>query len=248
MPSAAPTIYFYTYGAYAYSFIQYTNNTFVGQCNNRDLRPVTSVRWFGAIAYCNWLSQRDGFNACYNLDTGDVDFTKNGCRLPTEAEWEYCAHGGLTNPVLHVPVGHQQQCRTAPSPTGKIPATRLKSTNDYPNTTPVGFYNGALRYATNYNWPGSQTTYQTSDGSNPFGLYDMAGNVWEWSTIGMRARYYTYCINNNIVTNPPGPVSRRHLCPTRAASPYRCLRGGTWWNGGGQQFYGYTRVSNRDPS
>ena len=62
MPSAAPTIYFYTYGANAYSFIQYRQQRLLVM-NNRDLRPVTSVRWFGAIAYCNWLSQSNGFNA-----------------------------------------------------------------------------------------------------------------------------------------------------------------------------------------
>ena len=63
----------------------------------------------------------------------------------------------------------------------------------------------------------------------------------------MRAAYYTYCINNNIVTNPPGPVTG-DIFTDHGNIAYRGLRGGTWWNGGGQQFYGYSRVSNRDPS
>jgi len=238
-------IYLYTHDANAYSFIQWTNNAFVVM-NNRDLRPVTSVLWYGAIAYCNWLSQRGEFKPCYNLDTGDVDFTKNGFRLPTEAEWEYCAHGGLTNPYCMFPWGTNSNA-SGTFANWQGSGDPFESTNDYPNTTPVGFYNGALRFATNYNWPGSQTSYQTSDGSNPFGLYDMAGDVWEWCNDWYQSSYYSYCVSNNIVTNPPGPVSG-DIFTDHGGLAYRTFRGGTWWNGGGQQFYGYSRVSNRDPA
>ena len=229
--------YFYTHDASASSRIQYVNGTFV-VLDSRDLHPATSVNWFGAIAYCNWLSASNGFNACYNLTNGNVDFSQNGWRLPTEAEWEYAAHGGLTNPYCMFPWGTNNNA-DGTFANWENSGDPFETTNDYPCTTPVGFYNGSLRYATNYNWPGSQTTYQTSDGSNPYGLYDMGGNVWEWCNDWYQTAYYAYCTNNNIVTNPPGPAftnltANDYFPSVTNGAPYRCLRGGTWWNGNAQ--------------
>ena len=236
--------YFYTYGASFCSFIQFANNSFT-VLNNRDLRPVTSVRWFGAIAYCNWLSARDGFDPCYNLGTGDVDFSKNGYRLPTEAEWEYAAHGGLYTPYCMFPWGTNTNVNGTFA-NWQNSGDPFESASAYPCTTPVGFYNGSLRLKSDYNWPGSQTAYQTSDGSNPYGLYDMAGNVWEWCNDWYMNAYYTNCVINNIVTNPPGPATGDLF----DGQMYRCLRGGTWWNGNAtnDDDYGHARVSNRDPA
>ena len=229
-------IYCETRKAVDYSCIGWDNRTFT-ILDYKENHPMVGVRWYGAVAYCNWLSLENGLMPCFNLSTWKCDFNNNGYRLPTEAEWEYAGRGGLYDPYRIFPWGddENEDGTLANWPNSGDPY----EAGSYPLTTPVGFYNGELHQKADFNWPGSQATYQTADGSNAYGLYDISGNVWEWVYDWYETDYYS----SSQYDNPTGPTTGK---PMPDGNPYRVLRGGNWFNG--EQYWGHSRVSNRNPS
>jgi len=135
--------------------------------------PMIGVSWFGAVAYCNWLSKREGLPEdqwCYLRNTkGEYDqemtipadvLKRNGYRLPTEAEWEYACRAGTITSRYH--------------------GLSLELLAKY------------ARYAGNsaeHAWPRGSLL------PNELGLFDMLGNVYEWCD----DRYYRYGASGNRV-------------------------------------------------
>ena len=233
--------FFYTHQYSAVYSIGFDGKTF-SLSDFRGNHPVVGVLWFGAIAYCNWLSTQRGLQPCYNVDTGVCDFAKNGYRLPTEAEWEYAGRGGQYSPYYNYPYGNDIDWKKANIPDSGDPYEGT-DTATYPWTTPVGFYDGKLKLKADYNWPGAATSYQTNNGANAFGLYDMQGNVWQFVYDWYNTTYYSVSPSDN----PRGPDAGT---PWTDGVTYRNMRGGNWYNGlivNGVND-GHSRVSNRDPS
>ncbi len=122
--------------------------------------PAHTVSWFDCVKWCNARSEKEGRTPCYNLTDWSCDFTANGYRLPTEAEWEKAARGGLNGKQY----GWGDSIDHGKANYDRDPAY---STGEYPYTRPVGSF-----------------------APNGYGLHDMEGNVWEWCGDGYDSAYY----------------------------------------------------------
>jgi sulfatase modifying factor 1 len=203
-----------------YSRITWNGTTF-GVVSGKENHPMAFVSWYGAVAYANWLSAMHGGPLCYDLSTWTCNFAAGGYRLPTEAEWEKAARGGTPGhrfPWSDTDSIQQSRAnyRSATSYPYDKSATHgfhpVWGAGTYPYTSPVGFFSGALQYKADWGWPGAAASYQTANGANGYGLYDMAGNVWEWCNDW----YGPY--PGSPLSDPAGPPSGES----------RVLRGGAW--------------------
>jgi formylglycine-generating enzyme len=180
--------------------------------------PVQMMKWYDAVKWCNARSEKEGLVPCYYTDdaqtaiyrvgsiaitSAQVKWTANGYRLPTEAEWEKAARGGLSGKrfPLGDTISHSEanyDVRTSDgtthyygydvSPTFGCHPTYVAG--GVPYTNPVGVF-----------------------GANGYGLYDMTGNVWEW------------CWDHK-----GDYPSASQTDPRGSETGARVLRGGGWWS------------------
>jgi len=188
------------------------NPSFFPSCGG--ICPVEQVSWHDAVAYCNALSTKAGLMACYTCSgsgaslscqettatQGKGIYNCKGYRLPTEAEWEYAYRAGTTTAFYN---GGITSCSSADSNANSIAWYRFNSKVTYPGCKNLMSVGGNKCSGTH---PVGKKT------ANAWGLYDMAGNVFEWC----HDRGGSY--PSASVTDPVG---------TSGVS--RVLRGGSWY-------------------
>jgi formylglycine-generating enzyme required for sulfatase activity len=177
-------------GKYQYYLLDQLNNRiFWNEANGRfEVKlskgvgyPCNMVTWFGAAAYCNYLSEMRGLEPCYDFSVANwySDFSENGYRLPTEAEWEKAARGGLKGKRFPWgdTISHRQANYYSPWQDGHpVFEYDITATEGY---HPVWGNDGGRPYVAPVG----------SFPSNRYGLYDVAGNVAEWCWDSYRGDY-----------------------------------------------------------
>ena len=165
--------------------------------------PVYELSWNQAVHFCENLSAKRGLAGCYNCVgtgknvscsvsikySGSKIYTCPGYRLPTDAEWEYSYRANTSTAYYN--------------------GTNNSSCNSTDTTlSTIGWYRQ------NHNHQqGVDAHYVGQKAQNAWGLYDMAGNVWEWCH-----DFYQQDLGTSAVVNPVG----------QSTGSSHVLRGGSW--------------------
>lgn len=142
-----------------------------------DQKPVVGVRWDEATQFANWLSEQHGYTPCYTGTRTNIscDFSADGYRLPTEAEWEYAAQYTIPERQGH----YGDLTGGGPDEVASLPPDNR-------------------------------------------GLYDMAGNSFEWCWDWYDPDYY----RSSPASDPRGP--ERPLTVSTPYGPEKVRRSGSW--------------------
>jgi formylglycine-generating enzyme required for sulfatase activity len=183
---------------------RHNSGAFKSEPLNREDQPVVRITWEQAALFCNWLSARDSLSPAYTKKGEKlvaVEPLNSGYRLPTEAEWEYCARFNNTQASLKYPWGNT------------FPPNRVSG--NYSDQSAKDLLPNVLEgYNDHYAAAAPPGKFEP----NELGLYDMGGNVAEWCHDYYSI--YTYS-PEKMYADPVGPVNGKH----------HVIRGSSWKHG-----------------
>jgi formylglycine-generating enzyme required for sulfatase activity len=184
---------------------EHNSGAFQGNSLNLDTLPVVETTWEQAALFCNWLSVKESLPPVYVKKGGQL-IAKNpvgiGYRLPTEAEWEYCARFNKNGPALKYPWGNKFP------PSGKA--------GNFADISAKGLL---TYYLQTYNDGYAVIAPPQKFEAGGLGLYDLGGNAAEWT----HDNYSIYSYSaDKVYIDPLGPEDGKH----------HVVRGAGWMQAG----------------